>query len=766
MTSKNLFFKLLWERTKQSLWLIALAGLVSFFAFPVVAAVMAGWYLDTERLAGLARASEGMMTVEMCRDIASRQLAGEFYNLISPGGPLLVCLIPAAAVLCGLAGFSYLNSRKKTDFYHSLPVRRELLFWVSYVGGILYAAVPYLTALLIAGGLVQMQMMPVSLDWGILFASFGQGLAFFVLSYSVTVLASVLTGNLVVSVLGTAVFFFLGPVTVFIIRSYYSAFFSSYYQAEGWLNWISYDKVSPIMFQIGAFAQEEAAGARALAALAAGAAIMLAALFLYRKRPSEAAGRAMAFRNSQPVIKVLLMVPSALGAGLFFYFVRNEASWAVFGLVCGLLISGCVIEIIYHFDFKKAFSGWKSSAAGTTAAVFIFCMFWFDLGGYDSYIPRPDQVVSVGVSSYYLYSDLRGDRTELRVGEDGGLRETVPSNYDILKEMAISDPEAVETVLEIAREGIAGLDAEKNASEQAIEYSEREEAELTDSAANEAEEPVSPQDETADILIQYHLKNGNTITRSYQVDFLRIKDTVDKLYENREFKRESYPVLKLETDEIAGANFQVFGEYSHINLETDKLPELLAAYQEEFYTLTLDEKREEAPLGYIQFKTRDMQETIDTLRMEKRDYTRFNNFAYYPVYPQFKRTAEILRTSGTELADCIVPADVERIVLQGIYDEEGDFDPVLEPGLKLYRENGRRYLEVEDTDRIRQILESAKEGSDPLFWMRRESSLDISVYLTPEASERFSFDGGSGCITGFTFRKGNVPEFVREMLER
>ena len=54
MTSKNLFFKLLREQTKQRIWLIALACLVSFFAFPVAAALMAGAFLDMEQLAAQA----------------------------------------------------------------------------------------------------------------------------------------------------------------------------------------------------------------------------------------------------------------------------------------------------------------------------------------------------------------------------------------------------------------------------------------------------------------------------------------------------------------------------------------------------------------------------------------------------------------------------------------------------------------------------------------------------------------------------------------
>lgn len=46
MISKNLFFKLLREQTKQRIWLIALMCLVSFFAFPVASALMSGAFLD------------------------------------------------------------------------------------------------------------------------------------------------------------------------------------------------------------------------------------------------------------------------------------------------------------------------------------------------------------------------------------------------------------------------------------------------------------------------------------------------------------------------------------------------------------------------------------------------------------------------------------------------------------------------------------------------------------------------------------------------
>lgn len=48
----------------------------------------------------------------------------------------------------------------------------------------------------------------------------------------------------------------------------------------------------------------------AVIALAVAALIFGLGMFLYWKRPSEAAGRAMAFKVSEPVIRFLLVVPS------------------------------------------------------------------------------------------------------------------------------------------------------------------------------------------------------------------------------------------------------------------------------------------------------------------------------------------------------------------------------------------------------------------------------------------------------------------------
>lgn len=759
MTSKNLFFKLLRERAKQSLWLIALSILAAFFAFPVASAVLTGYTLDEDRIASMAEMSDGLLTVEASRKMAQAEAADIFYSQIDPAGPLLILLLTAGAVICGLAGFSYLFSRKKTDFYHSIPVRREMLFAVSYVSGILYAAVPYLVGLMTAAALVQVKVMPYTLDWGRILADFGQGMAFYILSYSTAAAAAMLTGHLAVSVLGTLVFFFWGPLMLLLIRAYCGYYFQSFYCLEGLMEKIEPEFTSPLLFQIASSGAHT--GIRAAAALTVGLVIGGLSLFLYRKRPSEAAGRAMVFKISRPIIKTAVMLSSALGASLFFCEVGGAKAWGVFGLICGIVISACVIEIIYHFDFRRALAGKRSAAAGALLSVFLFCLFRFDLAGYDTYLPDASEIESVGFECYNLYGSLQRDRATVSMKEwrngEVSTYSSYPEEREVLAQMNISDQETVKAILKIAGEGISEMEKRRRMPQA---------PEMTADAEEDEPERVMGR-----VLIQYHLKNGRAVTRNYYLDLSRVWEEAESIYASRDFKEESYPVMQLKADEIAGANFEVFGIYSHIEAEKEKIAELLDAYQKEFYSLTLDEAKEEVPLGFVQFKTCKMQELIDEIRGKKGDYTPFNDFAYYPVYSGFEKTVAILREAGVEMADSLTPDRVERIVLRDRqytdepYREDGEAEIHTDSGMSLHRAGEETYLEITSPERIGEILKVSGNYGSSDSW-ENDTRYGIEIYLSLENQKNSGFFREGTEVLYFDFVKGKVPEFVTQIFEQ
>ena len=143
MTSKSLFFKLLRENVKRRAWAIALAVLGFFFSLPInLALTMENaiktkfWrYNDYEQLIfaeGISEAEKLAKILEIKTQIV--------LDSVKFGNGLIAFLMIVAAVVIGVSSFSYLHNRRKVDFYHSIPVRREILFAVQYVGGFLIVA--------------------------------------------------------------------------------------------------------------------------------------------------------------------------------------------------------------------------------------------------------------------------------------------------------------------------------------------------------------------------------------------------------------------------------------------------------------------------------------------------------------------------------------------------------------------------------------------------------------------------------------------------
>ena len=125
MTSRSSFFKLLKEDLRQRLWTIVLAAIVFILPVPIYIAmeISGSWGFGTGMLDNFAR----RLAEPMARDSI-----------------WLVLVTVCGALICAVSGFGYLFSKKKVDFFHSLPVKRETLFAVRYINGVLIYLVPYL----------------------------------------------------------------------------------------------------------------------------------------------------------------------------------------------------------------------------------------------------------------------------------------------------------------------------------------------------------------------------------------------------------------------------------------------------------------------------------------------------------------------------------------------------------------------------------------------------------------------------------------------
>ena len=694
MTSRSLFFKYMKENTKQRIWNLALVLLLCFFAFPVTTALWSSTAFRPENL-------NSSLPADLARTQAQRDFTRDMLRMYSMKGGALAFMLTIAAVVLAASGFAYLHSKKKTDFYHSLPIRREMLYAVTCLNGFLYMAVAYLGFLTIAAVMIRVKGVPF--DWGSLYLASVEHLCFFALVYMTAILSMLLTGNLVVGLLGTGVLFSWGPVICMTISAYFSEYFTTFSGDDSFLLALS-ERTSPVAWYVKACMSSQP-GRMALWAMLAAAVLFLLGMLLYRRRPSEAAGHAMAFPITEPIIRFLIAVPSSLLLGAMFHSMMYEDGWTVFGLVCGLLLVSCIIEIIYHFDFKSLFAHKRQLLVSAVFVGVVFAIFRFDLFGYDRYLPATEKLASGGIYSDLLDPDATSQyhsTVEYTEGWYGVTFDAMPSST-LADEMQISDDQGLELLHTIAAQGVhdAAEDRDRFLRGHGRSYD-----------VEEGDEAFR------NVTIAWHLRNGRTVYRSYRVNVSGVRAALEAVYNLDAYKTAMYPVLSLTADDVAGINYKEEDECSHVKLSgADVKAALLAAYQEELKALTSETRAHEMPIAEIQFKTNEQQALIQKLRDEGGNYTLFNHYYYYPIYPSFTKTIALLRACGVEVGGTVTPEKTASITLsyQGVAVSEEEMAPAdTELGQrqrKYLSDDSRAMLTVTDPEQIQEILAASASHS-------------------------------------------------------
>lgn len=745
MTSRSLFFKYMKENTKQRIWNLALVLLLCFFTFPVTTALWSSTAFRPENL-------NSSLPADLALAQAQRDFTRDMLRMYSMKGGALAFMLTIAAVVLAASGFAYLHSKKKTDFYHSLPIRREMLYAVTCLNGFLYMAVAYLGFLTIAAVMIHAKGVPF--DWGSLYLASVEHLCFFALVYMTAIMAMLLTGNLVVGLLGTGVLFSWGPVICMTISAYFSEYFTTFSGDDSFLLALIERTSSPVAWYVKACMSSQP-GRMALWAMLAAAVLFLLGMLLYRRRPSEAAGHAMAFPITEPIIRFLIAVPSSLLLGAMFHSMMCEDGWTVFGLVCGLLLVSCIIEIIYHFDFKSLFAHKRQLLVSAVFVGVVFAIFRFDLFGYDRYLPATEKLASGGIYCDLLDPNATSQyhsTVEYTEGWYGVTFDALPSST-LADEMQISDDQGLELLHTIATQGVH--DAAQARDRFLRGHGRSYDVEEGDEAFH-------------NVTIAWHLRNGRTVYRRYLLNVSGVRAALEAVYDLDAYKTAMYPVLSLTADDVAGINYKEEDECSHVKLSgadmagdstglekkagssaTDAADDsiglsggadsmkaaLLAAYQEELQALTSETRAREMPIAEIQFKTNENQALIQKLRDEGGNYTLFNHYYYYPIYPSFTKTIALLRACGIEVGGMVTPEKTASITLsyQGVSVSEEEMAPAdteLGQRQRKYLSDDRRaMLTVTDPEQIREILAASASRSivslNPL--MNTDDGMEICV---------------------------------------
>ena len=318
------------------------------------------------------------------------------------------------AILCAMLVWSYLYNSRSVGLLHTLPIRREGLFFTNFLSGMAMMLIPYV----IVGGLCVV----VSLVGGC-FDAKGLGvtilavlgLSFFY--FATATAAAFITGNIFAL---PAVYFllhFLAVMLDWLVCTFSQGFiFGLSGGYSGVVEWLSptvylenqvrvnstYETITTQTSRLTAVSLENfwLIGVYALV----GVVLLVLAWLLYRRRRSESAGDVVAVGWMKPVFRFGTAALAALLGGIALYelFWRNFQGgqyYDVLPMVVCMLVAGAIgyyaASMLLAKSLKVFRGSWKGMALVAAGCVALCCVLHFDLLGVEDRVPEVSQVKKV-----------------------------------------------------------------------------------------------------------------------------------------------------------------------------------------------------------------------------------------------------------------------------------------------------------------------------------------------------------------------------------
>ena len=551
MKSKICSSKYVKTVSKGKGWIPAFLTLGFLLAFPVVSLLMIGNW----RGSGYTSEQMEFLYENLWKD-----------GFLLTGGFVAV----AAAVLNGINGFIYLYSKRQTDFYHSLPVKRSRMFWNRIYTGLVYYLVPYMIMVFLAicigaaRGFFSLKLMGEAL------ALFGIHLIIYLLIYFSVVLILCITGNLLMGIFCMGMLYCYGPGLSLLLGGYRYGFYESYYIEKnyGLIRFLR-EYISPAgLINQFAEAYQKGEGMRLFMVLLVLTVLLTYLSYVaYLKRPSESAGSPMVYRGAAFIVKIMVVIPCGLGAGYFFYLIpisSMKTFWWIFGLILGTVLSHGFMETAYQMDFHCFFKKKIQLLAAGLIVAACAMVYETDLFHYDSYVPPKEKLASVSVDMN-MFSNNMG--TYIKEVEDGIYQVGMESADWDLREYSVSGKKEIGDKTYNAFCSIAEKQKERGKKYEKGDHI----VEGTNS------------DIVLKTGVMYKLKSGKKLSRNYRINAIESQELIQCLYEEENLKDNVLDMLDLGTEYLDemyfnaadGRGYMIFQE------QKEKWAELLEALKKD-----------------------------------------------------------------------------------------------------------------------------------------------------------------------------------------
>lgn len=629
------------------------------------------------------------------------------------------------AVLFAVQGFCWLYSRQKMDLYMSVPVssvKRYVMIWGN--GIVCYAGLSFTGLLLCwATGAVFGVMSCYAAAQSMAAWAF-QMLAFLAM-YHVSLVAVMLTGNVLTALLGCVVLFSYEPAMRILYNHLKTMFYYSYCSADAErmmrLPWLSpfagtLDLFERVCYRDGYLVGVPGTGGLTwqfgiqtglLVICAASAGIF--AYWLYRKRKTESYHRSVAFSPLAAVLELALLVPFGMAAGMAVAKMSGDSGIFLFGgCLLGTVCGHAMIRLVYKRELKEVLGGKAVFAVSLTAAACFLGLFRFEWTGYDSYIPASREVRAVSVSLESDYSAFGNYEEPLW---EGG---SVDMEEELLEKMASENTETIESVLWLAKKwrdkGMPGTvrDFEAGADTGYIS------------------EGAGKNENLRRWVVCYTMQGGRKVYRRFFADMEADQDKIDIIMKDPSYQRVRYQIFSPMFEERLGEMKISFADGRTETLYTAEKGELLEALRTDFRQYGYSMISDSIPEGKICFELKNKEGGQDSTRIWE-----------YPLYKSFEKTGEVLARNGIEVRDwqtlyCADEVDEIRI---SYYHYEGKNKGLFE-GEKLPEQEIMAVFT--DRDQVEELLKALY--SEELSWIAgeefgtvdRDDRYTVQIFLSEE----------------------------------
>lgn len=486
-------------------------------------------------------------------------------------------------ILFTMMQYSYLHQKRSTDLFHALPIRREQMLLVNFAASATMILAPmainYAVTIVAAAsfGFPGFSLLGALAD---AFSAFCLTLGIL----AVSTLVSVSTGTVFDNLVYTLGLLFGIPSVIFLCVGYAASDLFGC-ALPGWSQYLFLisPATAPAYLRIAAQGELEQIASTpgfllgvSLGWLALAAVFVLVDVAVYRRRRSELAGTT----GYGGVLTQLVKLTGALIGGICFtLLVRSVANSD--GLVLSFVsaaVGGALIYCVAECVMSRGFKTIKKSApflgAGLALPALFVLLVGFGWFGYESRVPSLDKIESVEINFMDRYGfthyDFDASRKNLERLQKNGRN---PYDYymAVIDDVLLADEKAKELVHDIHQDIVTGY--------------------------KQKEENVSG----AYITLEYKLKSGGSLKRSYYGMPLLAGEKYNELNACEEVKVQTHPVYSLKPSDVREITLfnRLMGNVTPVSLSEEQTGRLIEALRADMSAETFEQMESGRELGYL-----------------------------------------------------------------------------------------------------------------------------------------------------------------------